>query len=110
PCRGQATLVAGLVDSGLSYSTDDLVALDVETGLVEPYWKPLSVKPGSWKALAHLRPPVDAGDAPDLEWLVSAADVGGGRLASRCPVGYVIFPRYEPGATTVLTAVSAAEA
>src|SRR5205814_9867785 len=45
---GKTTLVAGLVGAGLSYVTDEAVALDIESGLVRPFPKPLSIKRGSW--------------------------------------------------------------
>ncbi|GGI05356.1 hypothetical protein GCM10011354_13690 [Egicoccus halophilus] len=52
---GKTTLVAGLLDTGLAYLTDEAVALSAD-GLVQGYRKPLSLDPGSWPVLPHHEP------------------------------------------------------
>jgi hypothetical protein len=40
---GKSTMVAGLVTRGLGYLTDDVAAVDIATGVIRPYPKPISV-------------------------------------------------------------------
>ena len=56
---GKTTLTTALVQAGLAYVTDETVCLDPDTLVIEPFPKPLTVKPGSQELLAHLAPPPD---------------------------------------------------
>ena len=69
---GKSTLVAGLVRAGLGYLTDELAALDMASGRLVPYAKPITVKPGSFAVLSDMDP--DVGLEP-------GAAVGGPRVA-----------------------------
>ena len=60
---GKSTLTAGLVRAGLGYLTDELAALHMTSGKLVPYPKPITVKPGSFAALADIGP--DASRRPD---------------------------------------------
>jgi hypothetical protein len=53
---GKTTLTTALVHHGLAYVTDETVCLDPDTLQIEPFTKPLTVKPGSHELLAHLTP------------------------------------------------------
>jgi hypothetical protein len=109
---GKTTLVAGLVQAGLRYMSDEVAAIDPRTGLVHPFPKPLSVEPGSWGALAALRPNV----AEELEvfnvgqWQVRADDIRPRAVAGPCHPATVITPRYVAGATAALIPQSRADA
>jgi hypothetical protein len=109
---GKTTLAAGLVRAGFRYLTDEAVAIDPETLLVQPYPKALSVDPGSWEVLADLRPKV-----PDevraylgAQWHVRPADIRPDAVAPPCAARFVIAPRYERGAATSLRRIRPAEA
>ncbi len=110
---GKSTLAAGLVRAGLAYLSDELVALDLESGLMLPYAKPISVKPGSLGALGDMCSPAVTG--ANEPWTAGETLLAVGNAVDR-PVGVpclpelVVVPRYEPGASTQLTPVSETEA
>ena len=112
---GKSTLTAGLVTrAGLGYLTDELSALDLSSGLLLPYAKPITLKQGSFGVMPELHPDRRAGPgaAPWAaeEWQVAVGGPGGGRLGGPCPLRWVVVPRYVPGAPTALTPLSDTEA
>jgi hypothetical protein len=109
---GKTTLVAGLVQRGFSYLTDEAAAIDPIALEVHPYPKPLSIDPGSWSVLADLEPPVDEATAPYLatQWQVGPEAIRPGATSGPVPAPLVVFPRYEPDATTRLEPLRRSEA
>jgi hypothetical protein len=109
---GKTTLVAGLVRSGFGYLTDEAVAIDRESLLIQPYPKPLSLDPGSWPLFPELEPQADLAtdEYKASEWQVPIGAIRPGALGRSCPVGVVVFPRYEPGADAALEPLGRAEA
>ena len=99
---GKSTLVAGLVRAGFGYLTDELAALDMATGRLVPYAKPITVKPGSFAVLSDMDPDVglECGDGPwaGEEWQVAVGDGTGRRIGRPCVPGFVVVPRYDAGA------------
>src|SRR5919106_4168001 len=73
---GKSTLAAASVGGGLTYVTDELVAVDRGTGLVKPYAKPLGL---------------------DGERLVPASSLGAVATQPVTPSA-LVFPPYAPGA------------
>jgi HprK-related kinase A len=116
---GKSTLCAGLARAGLSYLSDELVALELDTGRLLPYAKPITIKAGSFAALRALGPPAGSGSGDAEAW---AGDewageerllpVGGAAVAvgRPCEPGFIVVPRYEKGAPTRLAPLSATEA
>lgn len=117
---GKSTLAAALVHAGLSYLSDELVALDLTDGRLLPYAKPITVKPGSFDVLRGMRPGEGDGDAGRCdcdgslwdgeEWLLPVGEAAGRPVAGRCTPGVLVVPRYDPGAATALTPLSETEA
>ena len=108
---GKTTLTAGLVRAGLGYLTDEALAFDRETLLVQPYPKPLSIDPGAWPLFPELAPPDPGEEGYDcVQWQVPATAIRPGAVADPCPVVAVVFPRYEAGADTALVPVGRGEA
>jgi hypothetical protein len=129
---GKSTLTAGLARAGLGYLSDELVALELDgavPGRLLPYPKPITVKPGSFTALASMEPgPFGDGwfgessgsesgsgsgsgsDGSEDEWQVPVGEGTGLRVGSPCRPAYVIVPRYDAGAETALTRLSETEA
>jgi hypothetical protein len=121
---GKSTLVAGLVRAGLGYVTDELVALDLQgqdPGRAGGYRKAITLDPGAWPLFADtLAPVVDGvvgtgppGSPPTGspgEWLVDPRALDPGAVAGppEGPVGLIVFPRFELGATTGAEPLSAA--
>jgi len=96
---GKTTLTTGLLERGFRYLTDEAVAVAPDL-TIEGYAKPLSIDPGSWEVLAHLKPELrgDAAVYLERQWLVPAhrltAVVGSSTLAA------VIVTRYVDGMPT----------
>lgn len=125
---GKSTLTAGLVRAGLSYLSDELIALELQSeslaiaGRLLPYAKPITVKRGSFDVLrdvdaksAGVTMGVDDGMRDDQwwggeEWLLPVGAEVGRPVASPCEPGVVVVPRYEAGATTGLRPLSETEA
>jgi hypothetical protein len=109
---GKSTLCAALARGGLPYLSDELVAIDLDTGWLLPYPKPITLKPGPGiAALCELDPAIsdtlsdDRRDAGE-EWHVPVGDGGVGRIGGPCAPGFVVLPRYQPGAPTTLTTLT----
>ena len=113
---GKSTLVAGLARAGLGYLTDELAAVEMASGRLLPYPKPITVKPGSFVALADMDPDRDlARDRSAIawsgeEWQVAVGEGTGRRIGGPCEPGLVIVPRYDPSARTELTPLSDTDA
>jgi hypothetical protein len=109
---GKTTLVAGLVRAGLSYVTDEAVAIDLGSGLVEPFPRSLSVDPGSWEVLADLEPELPAGIGPYVraQWQVPPRSIRADAVADTCRPRFVITPQYRAGSTTRLEPLGRADA
>lgn len=95
---GKTTLVAGLIDRGAVYLTDEAAAID-EHLMVEGFAKPLSIDAGSWTVLPHHEPTIP----PALrayhrrQWQVPAP-----RVTRRGRLSLIVFPSYEAGSSTRL--------
>lgn len=112
---GKSTLVAGLVGAGLGYLTDELAAVDMRSGLLLPYPKPITVKRGSFGVLSHFGPdarsPSDSVSYSGEEWQVAVGGrTPGVRIGAACTPALVIAPRYAPGAETTLEPLSETQA
>ena len=109
---GKTTLAAGLVRAGLAYITDETVAIDPGTRLVEPFPRALSVDPGSWGVLADLRPEVP----PELavyvgdQWQIPPLSIRRDAVAGATTPRFVITPSYRAGARSELQPMSRADA
>jgi hypothetical protein len=109
---GKTTLTTALVQSGLAYVTDETICLDPDTLVIEPFTKPLTVKPGSQELLAHLAPPPDEVSEGSGNWQLPPERLGGPELpkATLRPA-LIVFPDINESRTEVaMTPVSPARA
>ena len=104
---GKTTTVAGLLRIGYQYLTDETVAIDGETLLVEPFPKALSVDRGSWSVLADLEPALQF---VDDQWQVPPRRIRPDVVAARVRPRLIVCPRFRPGVETVLRPLRRAEA
>lgn len=105
---GKTTLVAGLVRSGLSYLTDEAVAVRPSDGSLVGYPKALSIDRGSWDVLQDMRP-TQVGETQHLraqQWHVPATALRADAIRNSAAPAVVILPRYVHGGETVLTEIS----
>ena len=98
---GKTTLTAALVAQGLAYVTDETVCLDPDTLAIEPFTKPLTVKPGSQQLLAHLAPPDDEVSEDSGNWQLPPQRLGGPDLPQELRPALIVFPDVQPEAKGV---------
>lgn len=99
---GKTTLCAALVAQGLAYLTDETLTLDPQSLRIEPFPKPLTIKPGSQHVLSALRPAPDQIDPESGNWQVSADRVGGPTIPDvHLHPSLIVFPGFEPDAREV---------
>ncbi len=109
---GKTTLAAGLVLDGFGFLTDETVALNLSTGMIDPYPRPLNIGRGSWGVLASLRPADCDEEDPiaRVAWHVDPGTIRPGAVASSATLRWVVAPRFEQGGPTRLDPISRAEA
>lgn len=107
---GKSTLVAGLVQRGLGYITDEVVAIDPNRARVRPYPRPVSLgtPPASLGPIAW-KPPVRSRRYLGASGVVPARALGA-PVEVEVPVGLVVLPRYVDGAATEMAAVTGVDA
>jgi HprK-related kinase A len=114
PGSGKSTLTAGLVLSGWRLLSDELTLIDRKTGLIQPLPRPVSLKNQSIDVIRQFAPNVFINRA--------SHDTAKGTVAHMRPPndsvsnqydtarpGWVIFPKWEPGAPATLTPRSQAQ-
>jgi dTDP-4-amino-4,6-dideoxygalactose transaminase len=106
---GKTTTVTALLRAGYRYLTDEAVALDPHSLLINPFPKPLTLDRGSWVLFPELQPPWINGSGA-TQWHVPASAFGADVMAPPTPPALLVFPQYEPGAETRLEPVSARQA
>ncbi|MBT9567565.1 MAG: HprK-related kinase A [Thiobacillus sp.] len=114
PGSGKSTLTAGLVLSGWRLLSDELSLIDRKTGLIHPLPRPISLKNGSIDVIRAFAPEVYINRASHDTAKGTVAHMRPPRESVRRqhePVrpGWVIFPKWEAGATTRLTRRSQAQ-
>jgi hypothetical protein len=99
---GKTTMTIALVSEGLAYLTDETVCLDPETLTIEPFPKPLTVKPGGQQLLAHVRPGTDRIDPDSGNWHVDPAALGGPPIPEGVlQPALIVFPDLRDGFDSV---------
>lgn len=106
---GKSTLTAGLVRAGFGYLSDEAVGISDDTGDALAYPKPLALDIGA----QALFPELAARAAPYSEdpggpWHVPVD--GAWPRPAAAPARLLVFSRYRPGAATVVTPMSRADA
>jgi hypothetical protein len=111
PDSGKTTLVAGLTLAGFDYLSDEAALIDLGTGLLHPFPRPLMMDAGSVAALGDLGARLGAGEADFMRFRYHAVpgDLRPASLGRPCPIRYVIAPGYQVGGGTELSRVSRAE-
>ncbi len=111
---GKSTLTAGLARAGLRYLTDELAALDLQSGRLLPYPKPITLKAGSFAVLPELDPDGAGRRSPAVGPARSGrwrwARTPGAASGQACAPRLVVVPRFAAGVPTRLTPLSNTEA
>jgi hypothetical protein len=105
---GKTTLAAGLVHSGLSYLTDEMVLIEPASGWMVPFPRALWADRKSVALIPGLGERVEGQFmAPDAESVhVRPDDLRTGAIGEPCPVRFVLMPSYEAGVRTTVEPVS----
>jgi hypothetical protein len=103
---GKTTLVAALVQEGFGYLSDEAAAIELQTGLLHPWPRPLGFRRES-RSLARFAPLFGSeNEASAAERHITIAQIRPGALAARCRVRHVIDHRYQPAARTRMEPLS----
>ena len=107
---GKSTLVAGLVQRGLGYITDEVIAIDPTSARVRPYPRPVSLgTPPPALGPMHWEPPIGSRRYLGASGVVPARALGTS-VDKEVPVGLVVLPRYVASAATHIGEISGADA
>lgn len=107
---GKSTTVAALVQAGFDYLSDEVAAIDVESGLMRAYPRALSLDAGSWAVLPDL---AEIGRRHVIcdQWQVPPNGIRADAVAKRpVKLRYVVAPAYRPDAPTLLEPIEGGEA
>jgi hypothetical protein len=116
PGSGKTTLTAALVAAGFQYFSDEVALLEEPDLKVRPVPIGLSVKSGALEVLAPLFPQLRRSaihtreDFETVTYLNPPTASFSYDLNRTYPAGWIVFPRYSPGATTELRSIGKAEA
>lgn len=108
---GKSTLVAGLTSEGFELFADETAVLTDAGLLVRPLATGIRVKPGAWDVLSIRYPrlrraPVhEQPDGTPVRYL-SPPEYAVAASGARAPVGWIVFPKFEPVAATELYPIS----
>jgi hypothetical protein len=110
PDSGKTTLAAALTAAGFSYLSDEAAPIDLFSGRVVPFPRPLWLEPSSVEALDRFLAN-DEGQSVRRNGTshVAPADLRRGRIGTPARVRHIVFPRYRDGAATKLVPLSQAE-
>lgn len=97
---GKSSLALGLLQRGYNYLSDELAPIDVKSGRLLPFPKPLSIKDTS--VFPGLVDPDRIWHGPAVSeaesvWYVQPEEVKRGNISKPVPVRYIFFPTYAAG-------------
>ena len=103
---GKSSLVAALVCAGWTYLSDEAIGVDADANF-HPYLRPITLRRGSWSALAQLeaRLPADRQRFAATEWHVPALSLDAVATAPMPPRA-VVLVRHEAGARADLRPIT----
>lgn len=107
---GKSTLVTALVGDGWDYLSDEIAAVSLADGRLHPYPSPISLDPGSFPLFPALKPATAPSVGDAASWLLRCETVRSGSGSASVDPACLVFPRFRPGATCTLTALSATDA
>ncbi len=82
--------------------------IDLDTGEVVAYPKPITLDPGSQRLLAHLDPDGLTGESS--KWRIAPTEVRPDSVVERAVLTHLIVPTFEPGADNVLVPIATIDA
>ncbi|NOQ14864.1 MAG: HprK-related kinase A [Methyloprofundus sp.] len=115
PGSGKSTLTAALIQEGWRLLSDELTIIDVETAHVVPFPRPVSLKNLSIDIIKERYPSVVFGPVSTDTSKGNVCHIKPPQLSVQqqfleCPVGGVIFPKYEQGVSAELIEIGKGQA
>lgn len=115
PGSGKSTLTASLIQEGWRLLSDELTIIDVQNACVVPSPRPLSLKNESIDIIKQRYPdvvfgPLSSDTAKGNVCHIQPPQLSVQQQLHRCPVGWVIFPRYEQGVDATITELGKGQA
>lgn len=107
---GKTTLTLSLVEEGWSYASDDLAPIEVSTGLVHPFPKPLGIRNPELRELYLGRWEPPDWLPPSKETLLVPPSALPSVVEEPVQPSVLVFPSYEAGTEASMRNVSPAEA
>lgn len=112
---GKSTLTTGLLAGGARYLCDEFAMVHADTLQLHPYPRAICIKKPSFDAVESVGVSIRAhqyyvkGSKGHVAF-IRPHEFGGGAIGSPCPVRFIVFPKYSPGAAPTLTPISRTEA
>jgi hypothetical protein len=103
---GKTTLVAGLVQAGFGFLSDEIGVIDHDQGVLRPYPRAMNFKEKLPSVFSNLDTSANASARSD--GYVRAEEIRPDVMAAPCPVRFVIAPRYMRGMSTQITPLTPA--
>ncbi|OAI18579.1 hypothetical protein A1507_09500 [Methylomonas koyamae] len=113
PGSGKSTLTASLIQEGWRLLSDELALLDLQTGYVTPFPRPVSLKNASIDLIRHRYPdaifgPLSSDTVKGSVCHIKPPSASVEMQHQACPIGWVVFPKYEPGIEAELSNIGKA--
>ena len=111
PRSGKSTTVAGLVRAGFDFFSDEVAALDLSSGAVRPFPRPLMLSASSLTAIPGLEGELPAAYEAfrSMKHRMAPDDLRPGALGDECRIAFIVAPTYSESADTLLEPMSRAE-
>jgi len=105
PGSGKSTLTASLVQEGWRLLSDELTLIQLDTYRVSPFPRPVSLKNESINVIKNRYPdvvfgPVSSDTAKGTVCHIRPPSLSVKNQHIDCPVGWIIFPKYQAGVET----------
>ncbi len=115
PGSGKSTLTASLIQEGWRLLSDELTIIDVQNACVVPFPRPVSLKNESIDIINQRYPDVIFGPLSTDTTKGNVCHIKPPFLSVQqqkisCPIGWVIFPKYEQGVKATLTEIGKGQA
>lgn len=109
---GKSTLTAALTASGFGYLADDLIAVAAPDGKIVPWPLPISLKPGSFDAIASHRPEIAQARRYRTKGMEARllAPAAAAWDAEPVPLRSLVFPSFKADAPLALQEISTFQA
>lgn len=105
---GKTTLVAGLIQAGFGFLSDEIGVIDHHQRVLRPYPRAMNFKERLSSLFPDREPSTDFPSRARADGYLRAEEIRPEAMADPCPVRFVIAPRYREGIATQITSLGPA--